>query len=258
MQKLIHDVRNKLTILAGQSFRLSKKLGADELVVVDQTIEQIEELINKFLSNRSSFETEEKVPPSQMKNSELNEFLGTRDIEPLIQMNGLIYLIDDEPQIMKDLSEMITPYGFKTKLFNDATDAIANIKSDRPDLILSDISMPGMTGIDLLKFCNTNKIDVPIIFISGLISKDVMLKCINNGAYAFIEKPFKEEQVISNCSNAIKKYKMQQNFTKSINSVLYQFADVDSKLELFGEDDIRLSLKTEIDKIMELKKLLKS
>lgn len=170
---------------------------------------------------------------------------------------GLIYLIDDEPEILKDLQSVIAPYEFTVKLFSNGKEATTNLKKDNPDAIISDINMPEMNGVEFLKYCEEHKIEIPIIFVSGYASKAIMFECINHGAYAFIEKPFKEEQVIASCLSAVKKNQTQKILSKSVNSVLYQFGDIDKVLELYGQDDMRESLRIEIEKIIEQKMKLK-
>jgi FixJ family two-component response regulator len=251
MEKIVHGLRNKLTIIMGQTFKLSKKYGNEDFLTISEATEQLETLIASL-----PIELNKKVNVSvKIAHSNADTQFVLQD--NISNQEGLIYIIDDELNLLSVLTDMISPYGFSIKQFSNGQEAATSIKKDRPDLIISDINMPNMDGIELLKYCNDNNIDSPIIFISGMLSKEIMLDCINHGAYGFIEKPFKEALIVSNTINAVKKAKEQRKMSKSINSVIYQFDDIDKKLDLLGEDDLRLALKTEIENIRSLKKLLK-
>jgi DNA-binding NtrC family response regulator len=162
-----------------------------------------------------------------------------------MKQKGLIYLVDDEPEILDILESILGPFGFSIKKFLNGKAAFENIKSDRPDVIISDIKMPKMNGIEFLKNCREKKIKTPVIFISGHVNKDILLECINLGTFAFIEKPFDPINTISTCLQAVDSNLSQVKISKSIKSFLYQFNDLDRILELHGEDNIRKSLKVD-------------
>ena len=67
-----------------------------------------------------------------------------------------IWIADDDEAIRLVLEESLSSAGFKTKSFNSADDLLQNLDKEQPDLIITDVQMPGMLGYDLLKHINNN------------------------------------------------------------------------------------------------------
>ncbi len=212
-------------------------------------------------------EFKELSPEKQTKNENQTNLAPSQKISSIVRekhkeiesksKNGLFYIVDDESAVLFMLKELITALGFDVKTFDNAHDLLKEIDNDSPDVLLSDIRMPEMDGIQLLKKLRENDNEIPVIFISGYISKEVMLEALENGAYGFIEKPFNEVHLKSICNNAISKVRIQKLLHKSINYILYQFSDLDLYLKETGKDSHRKSLKQELANILEQQKKLK-
>ena len=172
--------------------------------------------------------------------------------------NGVIYIIDDEPDVVDILSEFIKMQGLEVKSFYSAIDALQNIDLDNPDAVLIDINMPQMSGLDFIMKCNDEKIDIPTILISGFLTQEIKAHGRECGAFAFIEKPFDNDKDLATCLSAVKQQKIMKLLNKSINYILYQFSDLDLFLKQQGKESIRLTLKNELASMLELKKNLKS
>lgn len=172
--------------------------------------------------------------------------------------NGVAFIVDDEPEIVEDLSFILEESGIVVHKFYDAESLLYSLESIKPDVIISDIKMPNLSGIEMLEAIRTFSTDTPVIFISAHISKEVMIEALKHGAYAFIEKPYNDIKVLSICTNAINKNKSLALLEKSINYILYQFSSLDQYLKDQGKDNIRISLKAELQTILEQKKILKS
>jgi len=171
---------------------------------------------------------------------------------------GLFYIVDDEDGILSILSDLVSELGFKVKTFMSAKEVLESIEIETPDVILSDINMPDVSGLDLLKELHKNEVEAPVIFISGYISKEIMMDALDAGAYGFIEKPFNEVYLKSICENAFLKVQTAHLLQKSINYMLYQFSDLDAYLKDQGKENLRESLKTDLKNILDQQKLLKS
>lgn len=171
---------------------------------------------------------------------------------------GIIYIIDDEPDVVDILSDFIKMQGLEVKSFYSAIDALQNIELDNPDAVLIDINMPQMSGLDFIEKCNDEKIDIPTILISGFLTDAVKAHGREYGAFAFIEKPFDNDKDLATCLSAVKQQRIMKLLNKSINYILYQFSDLDLFLKQQGKESIRLTLKNELASMLELKKNLKS
>lgn len=171
----------------------------------------------------------------------------------------LIYICDDEPDIVSLLTFTITKAGFRAKGFTQAQQAIDNLLTDKPYAIFTDMSMPEMSGLDLLKKAHELEPNIPVIFVSAHLSTDIMINALEHGVFGAIEKPFTSEQVKTMAKNAVKKYETWLLLNRSIDFALFQFSDLDEYLQKSGKNDLRMTMKQEIDNILgarrELRKL---
>jgi FixJ family two-component response regulator/HPt (histidine-containing phosphotransfer) domain-containing protein len=172
--------------------------------------------------------------------------------------NGIAFIIDDEQEIADNLTFLLRSGGIEVYTFYDAKNLLDALETIKPDVIVSDVAMPSLNGLEMLEAIRTTLTDAPVIFISAFISKDVMLEAYKYGAYDFIEKPYNEIKVLNLCQNAIKKSKTSELLEKSINYIIYQFNDLDNYLKLQGKESVRISLKHELQTILEQKKNLKN
>ena len=170
---------------------------------------------------------------------------------------GVVYIVDDEPEIVKLLSMMVEDAGLKALGFTSALDALAVLGEERPDCILSDINMPQLNGLQFLEKIDEVNPDIPLIFISAYITKEAMMEGLGYGAYGFVEKPFDEKHVINLTRNAVKKHRAIKLLAKSINYILYQFSDLDNYLKETGKDSIRNVLKEDLETILKQRDMLK-
>jgi DNA-binding response OmpR family regulator/HPt (histidine-containing phosphotransfer) domain-containing protein len=180
------------------------------------------------------------------------------DLENEAYKNGILYVIDDEPGIAEILTEIIQAHGFTVKCFYNGKDALKNIEKDNPDAVLIDINMPGFSGLDFIKICNEEKYELPIILISGSLSKEARSLGNKAGAFAFIEKPFDSERDLTTCISAVKQKKTMKLLNTSINYIMYQFSEIDQILKEQGKESLRITLKNELQSMLKLKQDLKS
>jgi len=113
--------------------------------------------------------------------------------------DGYILAVDDNPENLDLLRKMLNRRGFEVQLVTNGPDALAAVRSQLPELILLDISMPGMNGFEvshILKEDITTR-DVPVIFISALDDLDSKLNAFTSGGVDYITKPFHSKEVIA-------------------------------------------------------------
>ncbi len=112
-------------------------------------------------------------------------------------MSGLnVLIVDDEPAIRQVLTAAVRKAGYSTDTAASAGEASAKLAKGDFDVVLSDIFMPVMDGIELLKHTRTQGIDVPFIMITGFASVDSAIVAIKAGAYDYITKPVHQEEIV--------------------------------------------------------------
>ncbi len=101
-----------------------------------------------------------------------------------------IFVIDDEKDIVDILSEAIQEAGFEPIGFTNPIEAIQNLKKFKPDAVLTDMKMPEASGFEVLQTVRQLNDELPVIFISGHMTKEMVLDAIHKGAFSILEKPF--------------------------------------------------------------------
>src|SRR5690606_41314940 len=100
-----------------------------------------------------------------------------------------ILIVDDEDAIRRTLKDILTFEKFKVDEARDGMDALAKIKKNDYDVVLMDIKMPVMDGMDALERLQEIQPDLPVIMISGHANIDNAVEAVKKGAFDFIQKP---------------------------------------------------------------------
>ena len=169
----------------------------------------------------------------------------------------LVYIVDDEPEIVTIIASILSDSPYNLKTYYSAEDALKDIFNDQPDVVLSDIKMGGMSGLEFLKIVKKDLPDLPVVFISAYITKQAMMNALGDGAFAFIDKPIQDVSVIQTVRIAIRKHRSTKLLNKSINYILYQFSDLDNYLASQGKDNVRKTLREDLEMILEQRRILK-
>ncbi len=117
----------------------------------------------------------------------------------------LIYIVDDEEDILDILSMILSKGGYDFKTFLSPLDLLKEFSTKKPDAILSDFRMPEMNGVELLKSVRSTHQSLPFIIISAQIEKSQMIEAIDLGVTGVVEKPFKDQDLLAKLSKALNK-----------------------------------------------------
>ena len=101
-----------------------------------------------------------------------------------------ILIVDDDPEITKMISDMLTPLGYSCKTTASSIEALEQVCTQDFDIIISDIQMPGIDGLKLIHEVHKNVTDIPFIIITGYSEQYSYDRVIGAGANDFIKKPF--------------------------------------------------------------------
>lgn len=170
---------------------------------------------------------------------------------------GLVMLVDDEPVQLQLMIETVESSGFEVRGFSKGKDLLKELEKKLPDVVLTDLRMPEMNGLELLKHIHKIDPDLPVVFLSGYLGKEECIEGLSHGAYAFIEKPFNEAKVLNVLINAAKVHRTMKFINQSINFIFYQFSDIDSLLKSQGKEAIRQSIEEELKNLLAQRRELK-
>jgi DNA-binding NtrC family response regulator len=116
-----------------------------------------------------------------------------------------ILIIDDEKAIRKTLSEILSYEGYKIEEASDGEEGLKKFSTTTFDVVLCDIKMPKMDGIEFLEKARMINADVPIIVISGHGNIETAVEAVKKGAFDFISKPPDLNRMLITLRNALDK-----------------------------------------------------
>ena len=118
-------------------------------------------------------------------------------------LNGTIYLIDDDDAIRRSLSRMLVDVGYDVFDYNSATSFLSNSRVVSPAVILLDMQMPDLSGLELVDCLEKNGSTTPIVFLSGQSHPQQIVKGLKKGALDFLFKPFNLEELLNAIQTAL-------------------------------------------------------
>jgi DNA-binding NtrC family response regulator len=123
-----------------------------------------------------------------------------------------LLIVDDDPLVCDSLKEMLLLEGYQVDTAPGGEQALAKLREDRFRVILSDIQMPGMSGLDLLRELKGRSPDTPIIFITGHGHIDGAVEAIKLGAYDYITKPIEDLRLKLTLRRALEQVELQTSY----------------------------------------------
>jgi putative nucleotidyltransferase with HDIG domain len=109
--------------------------------------------------------------------------------------NARILVVDDEVSVREILADGLDVFGFKTIMAGSAAAALEIFRKEEVDLVLSDIEMPEMNGIELLKELKAGDKEIDVVMVTGVVDTDTAVNAIRDGASDYVTKPFNLEEV---------------------------------------------------------------
>ena len=107
-----------------------------------------------------------------------------------------ILIVDDDPEILKSLSFVLSREGFIVQLADSAHAALRAIQSELPDIVLTDVQMDGLNGLELISALRKGQQTFPIVAMTGSAEHDTLGFARKLGADAAIRKPFQKAEMV--------------------------------------------------------------
>jgi DNA-binding NtrC family response regulator len=139
------------------------------------------------------------------------------------ELKAKVLLVDDEEDFLTTLAERLEVRGLKVNTVTRGEDAIAQVDDQNFDLIVLDLSMPGIDGLETLKRIKAKQPDAEIIILSGQGSIKTSIEAMKLGAEDFMEKPVNISELMEKISDAKDKrlLVMQKKSAKEIDKILH-------------------------------------
>jgi len=117
-------------------------------------------------------------------------------------MTPVVFVVDDDVSVRESLEALIATAGWRTKAFASALDFLDNCHDTSPRCLVLDVSLPGLSGLDLQQKLGDRR-DMPIIFITGHGDIPMSVQAMKAGAVEFLTKPFSDEVLLTAIDRAI-------------------------------------------------------
>lgn len=119
---------------------------------------------------------------------------------------ALISVVDDDESVRESVDGLMRSVGFTVKTFSSAEEFLNRGGQRETDVLILDVRMPGMDGMELHRRLVDNKSDIPIIFITAHGSgSEMRSQALRNGAVAFLDKPLDEDALLNAVHSAVSK-----------------------------------------------------
>ena len=121
-----------------------------------------------------------------------------------------VLVVDDDKSMRQSLVDLLEAAGWAAEALSRATQVAAQLNEAPPDVILSDVRMPGMTGLDLLAALDRNTTP-PLVLISAHGDIPMAVQAIQDGAYSFVEKPYEPRRLLTILTHAAEQNRMRHD-----------------------------------------------
>jgi len=162
-------------------------------------------------------------------------------------MKGRVLVVDDDKSMVELLSERLKKRQFDVVTAREVAEAKVAFDAAEPDVVVTDLNMPGQSGIQLCEWVVTNRSDTPVIVITAFGSLDTAIAAIRAGAYDFITKPF-EIDVLSIALERAIKHRELRHEVKRLRTLLDATRGMG---DLLGESPVMLELKELMARVAE-------
>ena len=121
----------------------------------------------------------------------------------MLPATPIVFVVDDDPSVREALESLIVQAGWRAHVFESAQDFLSFPRAVVPSCLVLDVTLPGLNGLELQSLIAGDRIDMPIIFITGHADVPMTVKAMKAGAVEFLSKPVAEEVLINAIGSAI-------------------------------------------------------
>lgn len=146
----------------------------------------------------------------------------------------IILIVDDDPLVLEATASQIGMWGYRAVACCSSMDALEAFRKGGIDLVVSDIKMPGMSGIELLRMIRGLNADIPVILMTAYAEVEIAIDAVRRGATDYILKPFKPEYLRQSIAKGIRYGKLIQTEKKYVEILEEKVRETDENLKAAG------------------------
>ncbi len=142
---------------------------------------------------------------------------------------GLVHVIDDDDAVRDSLAMLLSAAGHRVRAYPSAQGFLDGLDGLESGCVITDVQMPGMSGLELLAQLSARTGEFPVIVLTGLADVAMAVEALKSGAADFIEKPFDGDVLLAAVRAALARLSQDQARTSSIADQAQRFADLSSR-----------------------------
>jgi FixJ family two-component response regulator len=121
----------------------------------------------------------------------------------MLSATPIVFVVDDDPSVREALESLIVQAGWRAQVFESSQDFLSFPRAVVPSCLVLDVTLPGLNGLELQSLIAGDRIDMPIIFITGHVDVPMTVKAMKAGAVEFLTKPVAEDVLLNAIGSAI-------------------------------------------------------
>jgi FixJ family two-component response regulator len=129
----------------------------------------------------------------------------------MLSASSIVFIVDDDVSVRESLECMVRQAGWNPETYSTAQEFLDRAKESVPSCLVLDISLPGLSGLDLQKQIVDERSSMPIIFITGYGDVPTTVRAMKAGAIEFLTKPFHDEALLSAIEQALERSRVALN-----------------------------------------------
>jgi FixJ family two-component response regulator len=133
-----------------------------------------------------------------------------------------VHVVDDDDAMRRAVDTLLSTVGYKTAVFSSAREFLANFTTESTGCLVLDIRMPDMSGLELQQHLNRIGSMLPVIFITGHGDVPMAVQAMKEGAFEFIQKPFRNQDLLDRINHALKQDAESRNTVARRAEVLHR------------------------------------
>ena len=156
-------------------------------------------------------------------------------------------VIDDEPNLRMILDAMLTREGFEVFCFEGFDAALPTLNTEDLDVVITDLSMPGKSGMDVLAYCKNYSPDLPVVMVTAFGTIEAAVSALKTGAFDFVLKPFDQKELFRIVAKAIESRRRRKR--EPAMDAMSALGVGSVPVPLFGIEESTQALRTQIERI---------
>jgi FixJ family two-component response regulator len=144
----------------------------------------------------------------------------------MLDTTPIVFIVDDDISVRESLEMLIRCAGWRPEIFTSAEDFLAYPRIHIPSCLVLDVNLPTLNGLDLQKLVSADRINMPIIFITGYGDVPTSVKAMKAGAVEFLTKPFNDEVMLEAVRHAIQRSSVALGREEQMKDLRYCYASL--------------------------------